>query len=84
MSILLHLVWGTKVLLTSYNTYRLCFGDSVNPLICGASGFYLSVLVLATLFSIKGIPTREQITSQEPDLLRKVEEGLLTGNEKQD
>jgi hypothetical protein len=86
MGIVLDLVWGTKVLITGYNTYRLCFGDSGISLICGASGFYLSVLVIATVCSWKCLPSRKELTEQEPDTLRLIEEGFHspTGNPKQD
>ena len=86
MGIVLDLVWGTKVLLTGYNTYRLCFGEAGTPVMCGASAFYLTVLLTASLCTWKGFPTRKEITDQESDRLRLIEEGLSasTGNPKHD
>lgn len=53
---------------------------------CGASAFYLTVLLTASLCTWKGFPTRKEITDQESDRLRLIEEGLSasTGNPKHD
>ena len=63
------------------NTYQLCLGDKYNILMCGLSGTYFFILVLATILSSKHMfPSVRQIESVEDNCLRHLEEGIYNEN----
>ncbi len=82
MSFLFKFVWGTKVCLMGWSAYRACVGDNSNPFICFLSVSYFGVLALATFCSFKGLPTPRQIDGMEGEYLRRLEEGMITPNDK--
>ena len=82
MSFLFKFVWGSKVCLLGWGAYKACVIENSNPFICFLSVSYFGVLVIASLFSWKGLPTPRQIDGMEGEYLRRLEEGMVTPNEK--
>lgn len=83
MSPLFWIVWVSKITLTGWNTYRMCNGENAVLPICVISGTYFGILILATLFSWKGIPKPQELDALEGDYLRKLEEGIGFENKKE-
>jgi hypothetical protein len=84
MTVLFWYVWISKVALSGWSAYRVCYGSDTNPYICFFSSSYCAILVVATLFSCKGIPKPKQLDSLEGEYLRRLEEGMINSNDKQD
>jgi len=84
MSVLFWYVWMTKVALSGWSAYRVCVGPDMNPYICFLSSSYVSILILATVFSWKGLPRPKQLDALEGEYLRRLEEGVGQYNEKRD
>lgn len=77
MGILFQIVWGAKMALLGCNTLKLCTDSDGSWFVCGMSGIYFGVLLLATLFSHKKLPTPRELDRLERGYLSELEEGLL-------
>lgn len=77
MGLLFQIVWGAKVVLLGCNTFKLCTDAEGSWIVCGMSGIYFGILVLATLVSHKRLPTPNQLDRLEKGYLTDLEEGLF-------
>jgi hypothetical protein len=77
MGVVYQIVWAAKVILLGCNTFKLCT-DSQGPwFVCGISGIYFSILVVATLVSHTCVPKPRKIDRLESDYLSCLEEGYV-------
>jgi len=82
MGILFQYIWTAKVCLLGWSTVKACSND--NGFICGISLSYFCILLLATVWNVKGLPKPREIDAMEGEYLRLLEEGTgLSENRKQ-
>lgn len=83
MIVIQNIVWFCKIGILGINSYQVCFGDKYNIFMCGLSGTYFFILILATLLSnIHLFPKVREIESVEENYLRHLEEGIYNENMK--
>ena len=76
MSILFRYVWGSKLCLIGWSTYRSCVTQDSPFVICGISLGYLVVLFVATAWTWKDCFYSKKLDTLETEYLQQLEEGL--------